>query len=169
MAPKTLGPIRRKFAPWNDPAIEPLIRFDHVTKRFGDFVAVEDLCLDIYEREFFALLGPSGCGKTTLMRMLAGFERPSSGRVILGDARGSTSVDVGGVRVGRRGLVFRFPWALEAGRHAWIELLLPTGKKIRPLVTVIGPSEGGLSARFVHLFPEHRRALDAYLASPTGY
>jgi len=90
-------------------------------------------------------------------------------RVILGDARGSTSVDVDGVKLGRRGLVFRFPWAIEAGRHAWIELLLPTGKKVRPLVTVIGPTEGGISARFVHLFPEHRRALDAYLASPSGY
>ncbi len=54
-----------------------------VTKRFGDFVAVDDLSLTIYEREFFALLGPSGCGKTTLMRMVAGFEEPSAGEVLL--------------------------------------------------------------------------------------
>src|ERR1700693_2922685 len=46
-------------------------------------VAVERLSLDIFEREFFALLGPSGCGKTTLLRMLAGFERPSEGRILL--------------------------------------------------------------------------------------
>ena len=73
------------FAPWADPDEKPLVRFDGVTKRFGDFTAIENLSLDIYEREFFALLGPSGCGKTTLMRMLAGFETPTEGRVLLGD------------------------------------------------------------------------------------
>ena len=80
---KTLGPIRRKFAPWNDPAARPLIEFRNVVKRFGDFTAVADVSLGIYEREFFALLGPSGCGKTTLMRMLAGFEQPSAGEIRL--------------------------------------------------------------------------------------
>ncbi|WP_372886481.1 ABC transporter ATP-binding protein [Shimia sp.] len=71
------------FAPWDDPAAEPIIRFQNVTKRFGEFVAIADLTIDIYEREFFALLGPSGCGKTTLMRMLAGFETPSEGNILL--------------------------------------------------------------------------------------
>jgi len=60
-----------------------LVSFDRVTRRFGDFTAVDDLSLDIHEREFFALLGPSGCGKTTLLRMLAGFEAPDAGRVTL--------------------------------------------------------------------------------------
>src|SRR6476659_10592868 len=60
-----------------------LVSFDRVTRRFGDFTAVDDLSLDIHEREFFALLGPSGCGKTTLLRMLAGFEAPDAGRVSL--------------------------------------------------------------------------------------
>jgi putrescine transport system ATP-binding protein len=80
---KTIGGIRRKFAPWNDPAAVPLIRYKNITKRFGSFTAVDDVSLDIYEREFFALLGPSGCGKTTLMRMLAGFEEPTSGQITL--------------------------------------------------------------------------------------
>ncbi|MEP4195456.1 MAG: ABC transporter ATP-binding protein [Aliishimia sp.] len=71
------------FAPWNDPAAKPLIRFENVTKKFGDFTAIDDLSLDIFEQEFFALLGPSGCGKTTMMRMLAGFEEPSTGRIEL--------------------------------------------------------------------------------------
>jgi putrescine transport system ATP-binding protein len=78
-----IGPVRRRFAPWNDPAAAPFIEFRSVTKRFGDFVAIENLSLVIYEREFFALLGPSGCGKTTLMRMVAGFEEPSEGEVLL--------------------------------------------------------------------------------------
>ena len=78
-----IGAVRSSFAPWNDPAAQPLVRFEGVTKRFGDQTAVNRVSLDIYEREFFALLGPSGCGKTTLMRMLAGFESPDEGRLTL--------------------------------------------------------------------------------------
>ncbi len=73
------------FEPWEDPSEKPIIRFKNVTKRFGDFTAIDNLTLDIYRREFFALLGPSGCGKTTLMRMLAGFETPTSGSILLDD------------------------------------------------------------------------------------
>ncbi|MEM1376251.1 MAG: ABC transporter ATP-binding protein [Pseudomonadota bacterium] len=80
---KSLGSIRRSFAPWNDPASKPYISFENVNKRFGDFTAVDDLTLHVYEREFFSLLGPSGCGKTTLLRMLAGFEEPTEGRILL--------------------------------------------------------------------------------------
>ncbi len=60
-----------------------IIRFEGVTKRFGKMVAVDNVNLEIREGEFFALLGPSGCGKTTLLRMLAGFETPSEGRVLI--------------------------------------------------------------------------------------
>src|SRR5215204_7241259 len=61
----------------------PLLRIDGVVKRFGAFRAVDHLSLEIFEGEFFALLGPSGCGKTTLLRMLAGFETPDEGRILL--------------------------------------------------------------------------------------
>ena len=80
-----IGGIRSSFAPWEDPAARPLVRFEGVSKTFGDTVAVKHVDLAIYEREFFALLGPSGCGKTTLMRILAGFETPDAGRIVLGD------------------------------------------------------------------------------------
>jgi putrescine transport system ATP-binding protein len=63
-----------------------LVEFQAVSKRFGAVVAVEQLSLEIHEGEFFALLGPSGCGKTTLLRMLAGFEQPSEGRILLDGA-----------------------------------------------------------------------------------
>jgi putrescine transport system ATP-binding protein len=67
-----------------DEVAGPLLRIETVTKRFGGFTAVDALSLDIKAGEFFALLGPSGCGKTTLLRMLAGFEAPDEGRILLG-------------------------------------------------------------------------------------
>jgi putrescine transport system ATP-binding protein len=68
---RTPAPLSN-FAPWKDPSKTPIVRFENVTKRFGDFVAVNNCTLDIYEREFFSLLGPSGCGKTT----------PTDGKII---------------------------------------------------------------------------------------
>ncbi|MET3843370.1 putrescine transport system ATP-binding protein [Bradyrhizobium sp. OAE829] len=68
-----------------EPAADmPLLRIEGVGKTFGSFRAVDRLSLDIRAGEFFALLGPSGCGKTTLLRMLAGFETPDEGRILLG-------------------------------------------------------------------------------------
>ena len=96
-----------------------LVTFENVTKRFGDFTAVDGLTLAINEREFFALLGPSGCGKTTLLRMLAGFEKPTTGRVIL------DGEDIAGVPPYRRpvNMVFQsyalFPHLTVAGNVAF--------------------------------------------------
>jgi putrescine transport system ATP-binding protein len=61
----------------------PMLRIDNVVKRFGGFTAVDHVSLEIGRGEFFALLGPSGCGKTTLLRMVAGFEMPDEGRILL--------------------------------------------------------------------------------------
>jgi len=61
----------------------PSVRLERVTKRFGDFAAVREMDLDIPRGQFFTMLGPSGCGKTTTLRMVAGFEEPSEGRVYL--------------------------------------------------------------------------------------
>src|SRR3546814_8387777 len=74
---------RQRWAPWNDPSEKPHVQIVGVTKSFGDFVAVDNVSLDIFRREFFSLLGPSGCGKTTLLRMLAGFETPNEGAILL--------------------------------------------------------------------------------------
>ena len=70
-------------APAESAADMPLLRIEGVSKNFGSFRAVDRLSLDIGAGEFFALLGPSGCGKTTLLRMLAGFETPDEGRILL--------------------------------------------------------------------------------------
>ncbi len=76
---------------WSAPEEEPIVRIEKVTKRFGDVYAVDDISLDIHRGEFFSLLGASGCGKTTLLRMLAGFETPTAGRIII-DGQDMTSV-----------------------------------------------------------------------------
>ena len=63
----------------------PKITLEHVTKRWGNFYSVEDLSLVIEDNAFVTLLGPSGCGKTTTLRMIAGLETPTSGRITIGD------------------------------------------------------------------------------------
>jgi len=77
--------------PWLDPAAVAQIRIDAVTKVYGPSTAVDAVSLDIYSGEMFALVGASGCGKTTLLRMLAGFAEPSSGRISI------DGVDMGNV------------------------------------------------------------------------
>jgi putrescine transport system ATP-binding protein len=69
--------------PWRDPDAEPFLRISGVTRRFGGFVALDAVDLDIYRGEFFALLGASGSGKSTLLRVLAGLIEPDAGRVVL--------------------------------------------------------------------------------------
>jgi putrescine transport system ATP-binding protein len=76
-------PESSTLPPWNDPQAAPYLRIERVTKKFGDFIAVNDVSLNIYKRELFCLLGGSGCGKTTLLRMLAGFEEPTSGKIFI--------------------------------------------------------------------------------------
>lgn len=69
--------------PWLTADAEPLIQIKGVSKNFGDFTAVNNVDLDIYQGELFCLLGGSGCGKTTLLRMLAGFETPTAGQIFI--------------------------------------------------------------------------------------
>lgn len=69
--------------PWQDPKAQPYVSIKHLTKAFNGRVAVNDVSLSIYRGELFSLLGRSGCGKTTLLRMLAGFESPTSGKIFI--------------------------------------------------------------------------------------
>lgn len=78
------------------------LSLDHIAKRYGDLDAVEDVTLEIQSGEFFSFLGPSGCGKTTLLRIIAGLELPTSGRVFIDD------VDVTSLRAQRRDTVMVF-------------------------------------------------------------
>src|SRR5690349_24449825 len=61
------------------------VRLDHISKKFGDVVAVSEVDVEIFGSELFFLLGPSGCGKSTLLRMIAGLEEPTSGRIFFDD------------------------------------------------------------------------------------
>src|SRR3954467_13713324 len=131
-------------------AARPIVAFDNITKRFGDFAAVDRLTLDIFAREFFALLGPSGCGKTTLLRLLAGFETPEAGRVIL------DGEDLTGVAPYRRpvNMMFQsyalFPHMTVAGNVAFglKQDRLPRGEiaaRVEEMLTLV--QLAGLAAR----------------------
>jgi len=76
---------------WLDPEAKPFIQIKGLSKKFDDFTAVDDISLDIYKGELFTILGGSGCGKSTLLRMLAGFEMPNAGQIIIDD------VDMAGI------------------------------------------------------------------------
>jgi len=98
-----------------------------------------------------------------------------SGRLILGSEaaggshKSTATYDIEDVKVGRRGLTWPFAMTLAEGRFAWVELRLPSGRTIKPLVAVLGHTDGLVSARIVHCFPEHQRALEAHLATASGY
>ena len=94
MAAPSLLVTRDRTGSWQGPAghwPRQLVRFAAVSKRYAGVPAVKEFNLDIAAGEFVSLLGPSGCGKTTLLRMLAGFEFPDSGRIVL-DGRDITAV-----------------------------------------------------------------------------
>src|SRR4051812_27799306 len=74
---------KTKAEPWRDPHAEGYVRIENITKKFGDFTAVNNVSLKVFKGEIFCLLGGSGCGKSTLLRMMAGFESPTSGAIYL--------------------------------------------------------------------------------------
>ncbi len=116
---------------------QPLVLFDHVTKRFGPTTAVDSISLQILEGEFLSIMGPSGCGKTTTLRMLAGLEEPSEGEIQLAGER------INNVTVSERDTPM-----------VWQSLAL------FPFLNVIKNVEFGLKMRGVSTIERRRRALD---------
>ncbi len=74
---------KRSIEPWQDPNVAPYIQIESISKRYASVEAVRNVSLSIYKGELFSLLGGSGCGKSSLLRVLAGFETPTSGRVLI--------------------------------------------------------------------------------------
>jgi len=117
--------------PWLDPGARPQILIDGVSKTYGSATAVDDITLQIYKGEMFALVGASGCGKTTLLRMLAGFAAPSSGRICIDE------VDMGSVPPHERpvNMMFQsyalFPHMTVADNVAYGLRRLPLAREVR--------------------------------------
>ena len=78
-----IQPIKRSVEAWQDVNATPYIQIENVSKSYGDITPVKDVSISIYKGELFSLLGESGCGKTTLLRMLAGLETPTSGKIFI--------------------------------------------------------------------------------------
>lgn len=76
-------PTKRHIEPWQDPNAEPYIQIEAISKKYASIEAVRNVSLSIYKGELFSLLGGSGCGKSSLLRVLAGFETPTSGRILV--------------------------------------------------------------------------------------
>ncbi|MDR0662068.1 MAG: ABC transporter ATP-binding protein [Holosporales bacterium] len=74
---------KQPLEPWQDPRAQPYVFIEELSKAFDGGVAVNSVTLSVYKGELFSLLGESGCGKTTLLRMLAGFEQPTSGKIYI--------------------------------------------------------------------------------------
>ena len=87
---------KKELPLWKQDGAVPFLRIENVTKKFGEFTAVDNVSLDIFENELFCLLGGSGSGKSTLLRMLAGFEEPTSGRILI------DGVDMAGIEPWKR-------------------------------------------------------------------
>lgn len=73
----------KRLEPWQDPKVKPLIQIENISKSYNGILAVNNLNLLIYKHEFFSILGGSGCGKTTILRLISGFEKPTSGRIYI--------------------------------------------------------------------------------------
>ena len=109
-----------------DASREGEIEVERVTKRFGDVTAVDDISITIPGGEFFSMLGPSGCGKTTTLRMIAGFETPDEGRILLQGA------DVTNVPPARRNVNMVFQ-AYGLFPHMTVAENIAFGPKIKKL------------------------------------
>ncbi len=99
---QSASPVAAKVPLWKQEGAVPFLRIENVTKKFGEFTAVDNISLDIYKNELFCLLGGSGSGKSTLLRMLAGFEAPTSGRILI------DGVDMAGIQPWKRPINMMF-------------------------------------------------------------
>ena len=119
------------------------ITYEHVTKRFDETVAVNDLNIDVADGEFLVLVGPSGCGKTTALRMLAGLEEVSEGRILIGERV------VNHVAPGKRNLAMVFQsYALYPHMTVYNNLAFSLETLI-PIISKVASSEPKALARSI--------------------
>jgi putrescine transport system ATP-binding protein len=136
--------------PWLDPSARPQIRVEGVTKSYGGVTAVDNVSLSIFKGEMFALVGASGCGKTTLLRMLAGFAHPTSGRLLIED------VDMTGVPPHERPVNMMFQsYALFP--HMSVEDNVGYGLRLLPLEKAVKASRIDEALEMVQMGPLRKR------------